>query len=88
MFCFCAIKKLLEERKTLREQSKSLYERVKIEVKPLAAELDKQRYEKTKLLTKESGLWWCNNSLEFRLCQWPILMIYQSEANVAGHGIT
>jgi hypothetical protein len=55
------IKKLLEERKILREQAKGLYERVKIEVKPLAAELDKQRYEKTKLLSKESSLWWCNS---------------------------
>jgi Putative transposase DNA-binding domain len=55
------IKKLLEERKALGEQAKDLRERVKIEVKPLAAELDKQRYEKTKQLTKESGLWWCNS---------------------------
>jgi Putative transposase DNA-binding domain len=55
------IKKLLEERKSLGEQAKGLRERVKIKVKPLVAELDKQRYEKTKLLTKESGLWWCNS---------------------------
>lgn len=55
------IKKLLDERKALGEQTKALRELVKIEVKPFAAELDKQRYEKTKQLTKESGLWWCNS---------------------------
>jgi len=55
------IKKLLEERKALGGQTKDLRERVKIEVKPLAAELDQQRYEKTKQLNKESGLWWCNS---------------------------
>lgn len=56
------IKKLLEERKTLRERAKSLCARVKAEVKPLATELEKQRYETIKHLTKESGLWWCNSS--------------------------
>jgi len=56
------IKRLLEERKALQEQAKGLRERVKIEVKPLIAELEKQRYEKTKQLTKESGLWWCNSA--------------------------
>lgn len=55
------IKKLLDERKALGGQTKDLRERVKIEVKPLAAEIDKQRYEKTKQLSKESGLWWCNS---------------------------
>ena len=57
------IKKLLDERKALGGQTKDLRERVKIEVKPLAAEIDKQRYEKTKQLSKESGLWWCNREL-------------------------
>lgn len=80
------IKKLLEERKILREQTKGLYERVKIEVKPLAAELDKQRYEKTKLLTKESGLWWCNSETVMAAYEVGRVRAMKEQAELRFHG--
>lgn len=56
-----AIERLLQERTGLREKARALREKVKVEIKPRAQELDKERYETVKKLIAESGLWWGNS---------------------------
>lgn len=55
-----AIDVLIAERDELRGKAKALRAEVKEKIKPLIANLDRERYETIKQLTKESGLWWCN----------------------------
>lgn len=56
-----AIDVLIAERGELRGKAKALRAEVKEKIKPLIANLDRERYETIKQLTKESGLWWCNH---------------------------
>ena len=63
------LNRLKESRKALQAMAKALYADGKLRVKPLADELEKNRYNKIKQLTQDSGLWWCNSETVFSAYQ-------------------
>ena len=80
------LKNLIEERKILRAQANLLRDRVKLEIKPRAIELEKQRYEKIKQLIKGSGLWWCNSATAVAAFDMARVKAMKENAELRFHG--